>query len=488
MQTKNHSTSAIQKKLNFLLRKIKIYQSKIWLSMALIITIFFFYTASVVSLNRFWQFEVFYYDFGIYDQAIRRLAQFQPPVIDHYTIGQKIIWADHFHPGITMLAPIYWLTNRSEALLLVQALAISATGLVIYFAVKNLTKRAELALAVLTSFFLFVGTQNAVITDFHEVTIMGFWLALAFLAAIKGWQKRLILFFILMLSLKETFFVSAVGFAFFLWFYKPEWRKMAVMMAVGALAYGIFIIKVFIPFLSGGIYQYLEKYDWRTIPFQLFYPWLKMKTVFLSFWSFLALPLLYLPTLPMILLNFVPRFLSSAPSRWDLGMHYNAEIAPVLAISAGLGFVFLQKYFPQNFVRVVAVIMVFNALFLHFFVLKGPLSLAFHPVFLEHTKNFQFLENLIQVVPEGASVMTQNNLAVRFTDRDVWLIRENYEQLNPEFIVLDMREGQNPNNFYNVPAPENFLKKVSTDSAYLTVYETGDQFVFKRNQEGEGLE
>lgn len=306
----------------------------LWEVLAFLATLLFIVAATFVSIHRFWQFEVFYYDFGIYDQAIRRLADFSTPVIDHYISGGKTIWADHFHPGILLLAPLYWLTSRSEVLLVVQAIAMGLSGYVIFRIAYHLLKSGYQSFAVLISYFLFIGVQNAVITDFHEVTIMALFLSLAYLAVVHQKKYWTIAFFLLMLSFKETFFLTGVGFAFFIFWYHKPWRKLAVGLGIGSFAYGILAMKAIIPFFSGGDYIYVEQYKWQTVFQSLVYPIIKLKTVFFLYWSFLFLPFLYVPTIPLVVLNLIPRFLSSASTRWDLGMHYNAEIAPTLAVSA----------------------------------------------------------------------------------------------------------------------------------------------------------
>lgn len=450
---------------------------------AMVLCLLFITAGSLVAVHRFWQYQVFYYDFGIYDQAIRHLAKFEPPIIEHYVVGGKIIWADHFHPGIILLAPLYWITDRSEGLLILQAAAIGISGYILFRVALIKLKKYLPSLAILISYLLFVGLQNAVITDFHEVAILTVPLSLAYWAIITNRKKWFLVFFILSLSFKETLFLLGVGLSFFVYLYRPAWRKLAVGTAVASVAWGLLTIRVVIPYLSGGKYQYFEDYDYGRILQQLFLPLTKLKTVFNLFWSFLFLPLFYLPTLPMIVLNLVPRFLSSAPSRWSLGMHYNAELAPTLAVSALLVLALLQKRFAPRVITMLSVAIIANALFLHAYWLRGPLAMAYNPALYSHSKEFGFLDRLIAVVPKGKSVMTQNNLAVRFTDGNVYLLRENYGEYMPDYILMDVREGQNGNNFYGLGEPQKFLSIIQNDDRYETVYATGDQYAFARKEE-----
>lgn len=103
----------------------------------------------VVSLNRFWQYDVYYYDFGIFDQAIWSVSRFQPPIIEHIVVGGKWIFADHFNPSIFLLSPLYWITDRSEVILIAQAIAVGLSGFFIYQTGLTLLKNRLLSFSVL---------------------------------------------------------------------------------------------------------------------------------------------------------------------------------------------------------------------------------------------------------------------------------------------------------------------------------------------------
>lgn len=66
---------------------MQVYRSKITkLISILTITFIVIYTiaAITVSVNRFWQYQNFYFDFGIFDSAIWKAAKFQLPKVDHF--------------------------------------------------------------------------------------------------------------------------------------------------------------------------------------------------------------------------------------------------------------------------------------------------------------------------------------------------------------------------------------------------------------------
>lgn len=462
-------------------RKFENFLEKIAHFGALLSCLIFTIAAVTVSLTRFWQFETQYYDFGIFDVAIREVAKFQPPIIDHFIVEDKWIFADHFHPAIFLLSPLYWFTNRSEVLLIAQAVAVGLSGVVLYRCAQLLLKKNTLSLAVVLSYFLFVGLQNALITDFHEITVMTLPLMLCYFAVISGRKKLFVAMFVLTLAFKELLFPLGLGLAFFVYRYRPEWKKLAISTATYALLWGVITIKFVIPAFAGGSYQYAPtSHSFTEFLSQFFTPIIKLKTTFNVLWSFLFLPLLSLPTLPILVMNFAMRFLSGSTNHWDLGFHYNAEIAPTLAISAAFGLAALQKKYSPKVVLFVAGLLILNSAFLYRVMFRGPLALSYNPAFYAHTKDFKYLNDFLAKVPLQKNVMTQNNLAVRFTDRKVKLLRDGYETYQPELVVLDLREGQNLNNFMGVKDVKNVLARLLVDPNYRVIYQQADQYIFEK--------
>lgn len=89
---------------------------------------------------------------------------------------------------------------------------------------------------------------------------------------------------------------------------------------------------------------------------------------------------------------------------------------------------------------------------------------------------------MIAKIPPDATVMAQNNLGVRFTHKKFIYLRYNYEQYAPDYMLIDNRPGQNPNNFLFSPTPTEMLEKLSKDAHYATFYHKGDQYIFQRRK------
>jgi len=441
--------------------------------------------AILVSLHRYWQFEVFYYDFGIFDAAIWNVSRLLPPIIDHFVVPGKVIFADHFSPSIFLLTPIYWITDRPEALLIAQALAVGLSGLVINHLATLVLKHRLAAGAITAAYLLFVGTQNALIADIHEVTFMTLPLALTFYAIVAKRQKLFWVMFIITLGFKESSALLGIGLAIYIYIYNKSWRKIALITALVSVLWGYAATQLIIPHFYGEKYFYtptLEKNPLLLL-WSLVDDPIKRRTLLMSFLSFGFLPLLYPPAWPLILQDLATRFMQKDFTlRWGLGLHYNAQMAVILAFSSVMTLAAIHKrYKTARLLPVVGIGLILLALYLHRFTLRAPLGLSYNPAFYRNTKNFTFLHDLIARVPKGATVMTMNNIAPHMIHtHKVYLLRGVYEDFMPEYFVLDLREGQNYNNFFgaDIEAVKLTLPK---DTRYSVFYQNGEQIIYRKN-------
>jgi len=442
-------------------------------------TLFFLFTlaAIAVSLNRFWQYEVFYYDFGIFDRAIWLASQFKLPIIDHLVIGGKLIFADHFNPSIFLFSPLFWFTDKSEVLLIAQSAIVGLAGLCIYKTGKIVTKNSLFSFAILIAFYFFIGIQNAVIFDFHGTTVATLAIALCFYFFAKNKKIPFVIFFLLTLGFKESNFLLGAGITTATFFLNKNWRRLSIALFILSLVWGIFTIKFLIPYFAGGRYGYDVQFtaDKLNIIFDLLDTPIKRNVVFYSLLSFGFL--VHPAFLFLIIQDFLVRFLSG---RVSLGLHYSAQLGCILAISSLYSYAMLQRiHFTKKYLTVISLLLIINALVLYRFVLRGPLALSYNKDFYRHTHDFAFLNTLVAKMPKGISIMTQNNLASHFThERQLWVLKDNYESYDAEYIVLDLRSGQNANDFFPTKHPDLILQKLLKDPRYEILFEDNHAYIF----------
>lgn len=450
----------------------------------LIFCLFYGFVGSVVSVLRYWQYEVFYYDFGIFDQAIWQVSRFKSPIVQNLALGKSIIFADHFSPSIFLYSPLYWFTNRSEILLIAQAVTVGLSGLFIYLTAKQLIKDKLVSFSILILYFLFVGLQNAIIFDFHELTVMTLPLSLVFYFIVKKNIRLFLLSLIVMLGFKETTFLVGIGIAIVIFFYNKNWRKISILTLGISLFWGVISIKLLIPHFSHGTYLYSPNIP-NSIQDKLLsffnFPE-KRRTLLFSFSSFSFMPLLSPSFYALIIQDYATRFMPlNFVTRWGLTFHYNSLSAVILTLSSAFGFRKLLNFKIIKKLRIVIVlVIILNAVILNRFVLNGPLNLFYNKTFYNHTKDLKFLDNLVGKIPKNKSITTQNNLAVRFDHQDVMILHSNYYDSKPDYILMDLRPGQGANNLYGTSDVEKILKNINKDPNYEIFYKTDYQYIFQR--------
>jgi uncharacterized membrane protein len=452
---------------------------------AILACLLFITAGSIVSINRFWQFDVFYYDFGIFDHATWEVSRLSPPIIEHISVPGKWIFADHFHPSIFLLSPLYWITDRSEMLLFIQATAAGLAGLVIFFTGLEILKNRYFSLIIMLSYYLFIGMQNAIITDFHEVTVATLPLALCFYFIVKKRLRPFIAAFLITLGCKESMTLLGLTLAVTMYFIQPQWRKIAVFTALISIIWGFLAVKIIIPYFSGGSYGYSDTIALNpiTIIQSFLNNPIKIHTLFYSFLSFGFLPLFSPAFWLLIFQDFYTRFMTlSNPARFGFTFHYSALLSVIMGISSIYGLKFIKKLLPHRAIILLMTMSLLINIFLYRVTFHGPLALAYNPDFYRHSGEFGYLEKLVDQIPPETSVMTQNNLLVRFTHhKDIWLLRENYKDYKPDYIILDLNPGQNSNNFFGpIKNIESFFTNLKSDLQYKIIFNTKFQYIFKR--------
>lgn len=444
--------------------------------------------ASLVSLNRHWQYNSFWYDFGIFDTTIWKLSRFQSPVIAQLNPpAGKIVWADHFNPSTIFLTPLYWLTEKQEVILIAQAIAVGLSAVVAYIIVLNTLESRIVRISLTVAYLGFVGLQNALYTDVHNIVFA----LLPLMAAVWAiYQKRWKLYWIFLfitVGFQENLAAVAVMMGIFLLLRKERNIKIGLSTITVGLFYGLFAMKVIAPFFNGGSYSYQPAiptvwYEWIT---RFFYPTdMKLRSIVLTFATFGFLPIANLSTLPLIIEHYLERFvLNTAATRWDLGFHYNALLSPIMFLASLETVVLLQRSKILKRVLPFWGLSIFLlVIFLHRFYLHGPLMLATHPVFYEQTTNAEFLRRFEQQIPRNGLLMTQNNIASHFTHGKTILLNQNYFEIKPDSIAVDLRPGQNANDFFPLSPSqvEILVATISADRNYSKKSVTDTQLIFTR--------
>jgi len=444
--------------------------------------------SSAVSVHRYWQYEAWYYDFGIFYQAISSVAQLKEPIIDHFVFTDKNILGDHFHPIIFLASPFVALFRTGETILIFQALFVTLSGLFVYMISKHYQKNVFEAVSILTIYLSFIGLHNALISEFHAITLLPLPLSIFFYGMVTKKTSWYFLGLIGVLITKESTFVIPAWFSLIVIMKnKGLWRKIGVFTLILSITYGLFLLKVVFPLINGVGYYYTQSDSADLFNFKRLLNETKIKTIFDTLATHGFLPLLAPETLPPILFNWWSRFSGLATTRHKLGLHYNAEIAPTLILAVNIGWLRyktiqnkLLPFISKFQTRIILFLLVIAIAGLNFKILNSPLMLFTNKAFFDHSNDFAFLDNLVEAIPDDGIVMAQQNIAAKISDRKVYILREDYETFPQKYIVVDFREEQNPNNFFGIIHFDFFKNKLLTDKNYKLIYNNQDQKIFEK--------
>lgn len=385
-----------------------------------------------LSLIRHWHFTSNGYDLGIFDQAMWKYSQFLSPEI---TVHGKHILGEHFHPILILFTPLYWVTPRAEVLLVIQALALSLAAFPVYFFAKSRLGRLP-AIFAACAYLSFWGVQVTNNYDFHEVSLTVPLIAWAiYTIDTKRWNHYYIATTFLLLC-KENMSVLLIGMGVYLAVVK-EWRH-ALVSIVGGVFWFALTIGVVIPYFAGESYEFwkysklgdgpaaaiqtLVTKPLYTLQVLVDAP-VKRETL-----ALLGVPFLFLFIASPILLIALPlvleRFLSDIENLWGASYHYNATIAPILAMGAVDGISRLARYIRYRQVREYVVLgtTVSFVIVSFFLTISRELPLLAYAR-AEKLQLFSLREGdkigraAISLIPRGASVSAQDPIIPHISGR-----------------------------------------------------------------------
>jgi uncharacterized membrane protein len=487
------------KKMYFLFQQIKkwLEMPKVQVGLGLVMVTFFTILYALLMLHRYWQFEYFFVDNVFFHSALWKMSRFEAPIVYHRVLGDINIFGDHFHPIIVFGAFLLMIIPSNEVIFVAMAVLYGLGAVFGLLIGLKLVKNPFLVYALLLAYFLYLGTQNAMIFGFHEINFVPPFLLMAlygFVTQKRGWYW---LGITLLLLTKESAAVIVVGVAFFIALADRTRWKLALVTLLLAVGYYLLVTKQVIPYFSHGrfLYQAIaipssvsDAITKLTVPAE------KVETFNVSVASFAVLPLLNLATLPLLLQDFLVRYLFSIPGnvQYSLTYHYGVATAPLLLFSSLWSVAFWQKKIPVRVQKylwpMVTVVVTLTTLFFHRgFRIKGPLTMTLNPEFYRITQRNAFLWQLVEQVPNDGRIMAQNHLGLPLSHLDVYMLprhREDLDTFQPRYLVYDIRDGQNPNNYFPSTETE-FLQLVETllaSGEYRVRYHQDSMYILERVQ------
>ena len=423
------------------------------------------------------------WDNAIFTQALRSYAAGELPTAS--IKGEDFaLLGDHFSPAVAVLAPLWWAWPDGRVLILAQAVLLAASVVVVGVAALRHMGPAPgllLTLAYAGSFAI----AGAVRVDFHAVALAAPLLACAGAAWLRDDVRGVVLWSLPLLLVKEDLggTVAAIGLVLLV----DRRRRHAgpgLGLLVGGLAAAALTVLVVVPALGQGGYDYLAGFEgsgsatsgavgiegltggWST----------KLVTVLVTLGSvaFLAVlspwALLLLPTLAW-------RFAGDNPTYWGTEWHYSLVLAPVLAVAAVDAVARLRERGPvaRTAARAGPVAALAATVAIGW---GGPFATLAEPGTWQATARTSAAAAVLEAVPAGSVVETDVGLITRFAaDRDTWWVGTAPADLDPDYVVIDLRRGGWP----SPPDPVTWGEQRHPGATYELVLFAGDFAVARRS-------
>ena len=327
---------------------------------------------SVFSLALYYTFQTSSYDLVIFDEAVRSYAHFHPGISVikglHNGFGPNFsVLGDHWSPILAALAPLYWIYNSPETLLVAQAvlfaLAVPPLWLFTRRAFGGGRKATVAAYLVSVAYALSWPIASAAAFDFHEVAFAPVLTAVALERLQAGRLRTALIALAALLLVKEDMGVFVAGIGVYLAVARPQvvsrQRLVALVLIVVGVADTWVATYILIP-AFGGRSDYYWAYGvlGHNVPqvlahiiahplgaLRLFVtPRVKLDTMLWLLAPFCFLPLLSPITIAVIPLLVERMLQDQFPNWWVTAYHYNAYLVVILACGAVDGAARLDRW------------------------------------------------------------------------------------------------------------------------------------------------
>jgi len=453
-------------------------------------------------------------DLGAYAQALFNISHFRLPF---NTFKNMVMWGDHAHFIIALIAPIYRVFPDARVLLVTQVLVVTFSGYPLFKIAQKLLNSSLLGLTFLYAYLAFIGTQYALNTDFHPSVLTGGFI----LWFIYAWHfdKKILLWSALVLGLitREDappiffmlglfYFLQRVGVFILTRIRKQSFDKKPIMIWLSVMlisfAYFYVIAYVVMPQWTkdGATLTYLDtgsKDPYEVVRGFFVYPKAifqnmtdtetkrnTLNTLFSSFGYLPAFtPFAYLSGLTI----FYSRFASPNEYRWLINNYSNGNILPILAIggiyATGYLFWLLEKIKLQK-LRIIFIVLI--CAFLIFSVQKNAWSDKKAPLYRARarhimpaelvTKHNEAVTKALEIIPQGDTVAVSSGFTARFANRRNLQL---YPEINnsTQWLIISQYVNPWPLQVGQMKHEINVLKK---DSHFSQVWEDSGTYIFKR--------
>jgi uncharacterized membrane protein len=386
---------------------------------AVALAVAYIFFASSISLLHHYSYETYALDLGAFAQSLQ--STLHGDILYNTPCGMSQL-GYHFSPILFLLAPIFWLFPYCETLLIVQSIALGASGYLVYklARIQQLSHRTALFVEVL--FLLSPLVWGVNFFDFHAVAFAVPMLLIMLIGLVQKRWKLFALGLVLSLMTREDVIMALAVFGLVMLIaqYVKNKKLDKAYLAIFASSIAMFGIAVVVARAVSGmdvppILMYGSlRYTYLNEPFGQML--LGALGTFFSGWSMLLLLAYFAP------LGFLPLFspLWAAPALLILamgmfstkaGLHeltqYSAPAIPFLFMALIITLTQIREKGRYPFLRKawkflpVAMIVVALSVSLPYTILRGATLPGSHA---------EAIDRVIALIPDGTTVSAPNHI------------------------------------------------------------------------------
>lgn len=375
---------------------------------------------SALSLVRHSHFQSGGFDLGIYDQAVWQYSHFLYPF---NSIKDKIIFGDHLTLTLPLLAPLYWIWDNVNTLLIFQAfwISFSSVAIFLYLLERKFTKLQSSILSFL--YLTFYGFQYGIFFDFHPSTIGAGLLAwVLYFWESKRWKTFTIVVVLLLLT-QENMGIALLGLCA-IWFFQKKHLRLVFLLSAISIVYtavSMFLVNA----ISNSGYEYQAHLPASIGQFinELFNDQQKRQVWLYSFSWFSFFPLLSPGALIATIIDNAQYFVTGEQFNrmWSPFTHHRLILSAYLVVGAADVLLLMEKI-KKISITVITILMLVVALFLQY---------KFHFALNKLSKSdFWMTESwitdnnlMLSKIPEFSSVAAQQSLVPHLAHRkNIYLV------------------------------------------------------------------
>ena len=428
---------------------------------------FFLVAYLVIGIGKYNRFEAGD-DLAHSAQPVWHLSRFELPLS---SVLGGISFNDHFDPILVLFAPFYRLWPDARVLIIFQQAIVVLGGIPVYLYARRKLKDQLIPWWLTFLYLYFIGFQSAISSDYHSATISATFIGWAiYLMELKQWRWYWPVFVLALLVREDVaMYLAALGLYGLL--VKKE-RKIGLITMMIALLYYYLIFNFFLPLFNGQAPFSRLAFGTKstaglivntlvTSPVEFlksfFYPWVKLRNILLTAFSFGFLPWFSSLYWIMAPINFLRHF-AADEVRYSLQRHYAAPLTPILVFSA-VNALTKIKYKPLIYLSIlVAIVGTFytNRPGLDPNYPAPPIALIFKRSFyVMPPKNADYYR-MMALIPPEASVSAQVPLLAHLINRDqIYKFPQNYQEA--DYIALTFTESFYPMAYEDMERVKNEL-------------------------------